>query len=145
MSDSDDKSRLCVSHWKLTQVAVRIRPVSQKEAGREHCSIVARALDSHTVHIIDPADEFNEDVLRKDRNKEKVYAYDHVFDEHCSQIEVFEKTTKTLLDSVIQGYNATVFAYGATGAGKTHVCNLMLTLDHVGHGARSRNYGIDFD
>jgi kinesin family protein 18/19 len=33
---------------------------------------------------------------------------------------VFESTTKDLLDSVLDGYNATVFAYGATGCGKTH-------------------------
>jgi kinesin family protein 18/19 len=93
-------------------VAVRLRPVSQKELANSSCSIVARALDSHTVHIVDPADEFNEDVLRKDRNRDKVYSYDHVFDEDAPQELVFEKTTKTLLDSVIQGFNATVFAYG---------------------------------
>jgi kinesin family protein 18/19 len=93
-------------------VAVRLRPVSQKELAKEHCTIVARALDPHTVHICDPADEFNEDVLRKDRNRDKVYSYDHVFDEDAPQQLVFEKTTKTLLDSVIQGFNATVFAYG---------------------------------
>lgn len=33
---------------------------------------------------------------------------------------MFESTTKDLLDSVLDGYNATVFAYGATGCGKTH-------------------------
>jgi kinesin family protein 18/19 len=33
---------------------------------------------------------------------------------------VYEGTTRNLLDSVLDGYNATVFAYGATGCGKTH-------------------------
>lgn len=33
---------------------------------------------------------------------------------------VFNQTTKFLLDGVVNGYNATVFAYGATGAGKTY-------------------------
>lgn len=33
---------------------------------------------------------------------------------------MYEATTKNLLDSVLDGYNATVFAYGATGCGKTH-------------------------
>ena len=33
---------------------------------------------------------------------------------------MFEKTTKSLLPKVLNGYNATVFAYGATGAGKTY-------------------------
>lgn len=33
---------------------------------------------------------------------------------------MYESTTRSLLDSVLDGYNATVFAYGATGCGKTH-------------------------
>lgn len=36
------------------------------------------------------------------------------------QNEVYSVTTKPLIESVITGYNATVFAYGATGAGKTY-------------------------
>ena len=31
------------------------------------------------------------------------------------QKEVYERTTKDLIESVIDGYNATVFAYGPTG------------------------------
>jgi hypothetical protein len=46
--------------------------------------------------------------------------FDRVFDENTSQSDVYEATTKNLLDSVLDGYNATVFAYGATGCGKTH-------------------------
>lgn len=34
--------------------------------------------------------------------------------------EVFERSVQGLIDGVLQGFNATVFAYGATGAGKTH-------------------------
>jgi hypothetical protein len=45
---------------------------------------------------------------------------DRVFDENTTQQDVYEATTKGLLDSVLEGYNATVFAYGATGCGKTH-------------------------
>lgn len=36
------------------------------------------------------------------------------------QEQVYEGTTKNLAQDVLNGYNATVFAYGATGAGKTH-------------------------
>lgn len=46
--------------------------------------------------------------------------FDRVFDENTTQGEVYEATTRSLLDSVLDGYNATVFAYGATGCGKTH-------------------------
>ena len=31
------------------------------------------------------------------------------------QVEVYEATTRCLIDNVLTGYNATVFAYGPTG------------------------------
>lgn len=52
--------------------------------------------------------------------KEIKFAFDRVFDETCSQQLVYEDTAKTLLPLVLKGINATVFAYGATGCGKTH-------------------------
>ncbi|KIM97879.1 hypothetical protein OIDMADRAFT_168137 [Oidiodendron maius Zn] len=54
------------------------------------------------------------------RVKDQTFAFDRVFDENTTQAEVYEATTRGLLDSVLDGYNATVFAYGATGCGKTH-------------------------
>ena len=33
---------------------------------------------------------------------------------------VFDKSVKFALDGVLEGYNASVFAYGSTGAGKTY-------------------------
>ncbi|KDQ20755.1 hypothetical protein BOTBODRAFT_50820 [Botryobasidium botryosum FD-172 SS1] len=54
------------------------------------------------------------------RYKDQRYTFDRVFDEDARQIDVFEGTTKPLLDGLMDGFNATVFAYGATGCGKTH-------------------------
>jgi kinesin family protein 18/19 len=54
------------------------------------------------------------------RVKDQTFGFDRVFDENITQGDVYEATTKNLLDSVLDGYNATVFAYGATGCGKTH-------------------------
>ncbi|MEE6523170.1 hypothetical protein FKM82_021915 [Ascaphus truei] len=42
------------------------------------------------------------------------------------QEEVYTSTTKNLIEGVISGYNATVFAYGPTGTGKTYT---MLGMD----------------
>lgn len=33
---------------------------------------------------------------------------------------MYAATTRPLVEAVLRGYSATVFAYGATGAGKTH-------------------------
>lgn len=54
------------------------------------------------------------------RVKDVRFGFDRIFDENCTQQEVYECTTRSLLNSVLDGYNATVFAYGATGCGKTH-------------------------
>ncbi|KAK6099468.1 tubulin-dependent ATPase kip3 [Batrachochytrium dendrobatidis] len=54
------------------------------------------------------------------RNKEYRYSFDRVLDEQTSQQQLFEVSSKPLIDYVLDGYNATVFAYGATGCGKTH-------------------------
>ncbi|KAI9672331.1 MAG: kinesin-like protein Klp5 [Caeruleum heppii] len=54
------------------------------------------------------------------RVKDQTFGFDRVFDENTTQGDVYEATTRNLLDSVMDGYNATVFAYGATGCGKTH-------------------------
>lgn len=54
------------------------------------------------------------------RSKDQTFGFDRVFDENTTQGDVYEATTRGLLDSVLDGYNATVFAYGATGCGKTH-------------------------
>ncbi|KAL3425383.1 kinesin family protein [Phlyctema vagabunda] len=54
------------------------------------------------------------------RSKDQTFGFDRVFDDNTTQGDVYEATTRGLLDSVLDGYNATVFAYGATGCGKTH-------------------------
>lgn len=54
------------------------------------------------------------------RVKDMKFGFDRVFDENVTQQEVYEATTRGLLDNILDGFNATVFAYGATGCGKTH-------------------------
>ncbi|KAL8302944.1 hypothetical protein RB597_005386 [Gaeumannomyces tritici] len=68
-----------------------------------------------------PVQKFSRSVVPMGKKvKDQVFAFDRIFDDNVSQTEVYEGTTKPLLDSVLDGYNATVFAYGATGCGKTH-------------------------
>lgn len=57
--------------------------------------------------------------LRRNGGETK-FVFDRLFDETATQEQVYECTTRPLLDSVLDGFNSTVFAYGATGCGKTH-------------------------
>ncbi|XP_052416724.1 kinesin-like protein KIF18A [Carassius gibelio] len=112
------------SHVK---VVVRVRPLNNKEKDGNHKKVV-QVVDNHML-IFDPKEEEvtffrgqrvgNRDVRRR-ANKDLKFVFDSVFREDSSQMEVFENTTKAIVDGVLNGYNCTVFAYGATGAGKTH-------------------------
>ncbi|XP_017682504.1 PREDICTED: kinesin-like protein KIF18A [Lepidothrix coronata] len=109
------------------KVVVRVRPETQKEK-QDNFSRVVHVIDQHVL-VFDPKEEevsfFNgkrlthRDINKRQR-KDLKFMFDAVFDEMSSQLEVFEHTTKTLIDGFLNGYNCTVLAYGATGAGKTH-------------------------
>lgn len=48
------------------------------------------------------------------------FTFDHVYDQHSTQENVYECTAKPAVWSVLEGYNATILAYGQTGTGKTY-------------------------
>ncbi|EGG08420.1 uncharacterized protein MELLADRAFT_47708, partial [Melampsora larici-populina 98AG31] len=52
--------------------------------------------------------------------KDMRFCFDRVFDDRATQEDVYEGSAKELVQGVLDGFNATVFAYGATGCGKTH-------------------------
>uniref|UniRef100_A0A3P8RW44 Kinesin family member 6 n=1 Tax=Amphiprion percula TaxID=161767 RepID=A0A3P8RW44_AMPPE len=54
-------------------------------------------------------------------NKRECYKFrfQKVFDQATKQEEIFEHIAKPVADSVLAGYNGTIFAYGQTGSGKT--------------------------
>ncbi|KAH8298403.1 hypothetical protein KR044_001944, partial [Drosophila immigrans] len=48
------------------------------------------------------------------------FRFDHTFDEHCNNAQVYEHTARPLVRHIFEGGMATCFAYGQTGSGKTH-------------------------
>lgn len=82
---------------------------------------VTEQVDDKMVVLLDPkGGGKKQDVLRKKRTSERQYLFDAAFGGDSTQEEVYNKTTKPLVESVLEGYNACVFAYGATGGGKTY-------------------------
>ncbi|RMJ23811.1 Kinesin family, partial [Aspergillus sp. HF37] len=86
---------------------------------------IVRVLDGRCL-VFDPPEDnpvhkFSKSVVPNGKRvKDQTFAFDRILDQNASQGEVYESTTRSLLDNVLDGYNATVFAYGATGCGKTH-------------------------
>ena len=48
------------------------------------------------------------------------FSFDHVYDQDSSQEEVYNNTARQAVLSVLEGFNATIMAYGQTGTGKTY-------------------------
>ena len=51
--------------------------------------------------------------------RDRLFAFDRVYDQGSRQEDVFRECTGELVDAVFEGYNACVFAYGQTSSGKT--------------------------
>ena len=50
----------------------------------------------------------------------KTFSFDNVFAPDSAQSLIYEQSAFFLVESVLDGYNGTIFAYGQTGCGKTH-------------------------
>lgn len=88
------------------RVICRVRPLSKKEKEQGDTDI-ARASSSMTLDLC------SEDMV----GNQNSFNFDAVFTPG-SQDEIFEDC-KDLVQSAVDGYNVTMFAYGQTGAGKT--------------------------
>ncbi|TYZ61367.1 hypothetical protein PybrP1_005236 [[Pythium] brassicae (nom. inval.)] len=97
---------------ECVRVMVRIRPSSNKEKqdGRQ---IVATAnFERAEVAIVNPAAATSE--------PPKSFTFDAAFGCSSTQQQVYDAAATAIVEAVMEGYNGTIFAYGQTGAGKSH-------------------------
>lgn len=110
------------------KVIVRIRPHNEREL-QDNSRIVIETVDDRML-VFDPKEketpfffrnvpQRGRDMLKK-QNKHLQFIFDRIFDQTSANTDVFEGSTKSLIGNLLDGYNCSVFAYGATGAGKTH-------------------------
>ena len=100
------------------KVFVRIRPLLAKERMSQ-----GSKNNSRIVQVVDEGESSNKlyvSELDYIGRGERSYTFDNIFNESSNNQQVFETTVSPLLDSILEGYNATCFAYGMTGSGKTH-------------------------
>ena len=90
------------------KVVVRLRPMSSSESSNG-CNIVATADEKlGAIEITNPA------TLEKKR-----FTFDAVFPATCPQRHIYDVCAAPIVQSVLEGYNGTVLAYGQTSSGKT--------------------------
>jgi len=104
------------------RVAVRVRPLLPRERAANLCSSVTVEPESKQVIV----------------GNRRAFAFDMAFDVDSTQETVYSQSVAPLLDSCMQGYNATVLAYGQTGSGKTHT----LGTGHEGGAQNCYSEGI---
>ncbi|XP_053551285.1 kinesin-like protein KIF22 [Bombina bombina] len=90
------------------RVAVRLRPYM--ESGDKVQNICVRGLDSHSLEIVNWRNQL----------ETMQYQFDSFYGDKATQREVYIGSVSPILPHLLNGQNASVFAYGPTGAGKTH-------------------------
>ncbi|XP_034690363.1 kinesin-like protein KIN-8B isoform X5 [Vitis riparia] len=99
-------------------VAIKCRPLTEKERLRSRD--IVRVKEDKEVVVLDP--DLTKDYLERiqNRTKEKKYSFDYAFGPDCTNLDVYRRSICSIIAGVVQGLNATVFAYGSTGSGKTY-------------------------
>ena len=122
-------------------VAVRTRPLSKSELEDSNYNTIS-VPDKDKIIVTIPTEYIPDDMsgiylageqIKITKVKEVSYNYDFVFDENTPQNEVYRCTSSNLIKQVVEGFSATILAYGATGSGKTYTmvgkgenCGLMI-------------------
>ncbi|GAV75894.1 Kinesin domain-containing protein/DUF3490 domain-containing protein [Cephalotus follicularis] len=94
-------------------VSVRMRPLNEKEIAQNDVS------DWECIN--DTTILYRNNLSVSERSMyPSAYTFDNVFRVDCSTRKVYEKGAREVVLSVVNGINASVFAYGQTSSGKTY-------------------------
>lgn len=88
-----------------------MRPFNTKEKKEGRGPIIDMTLDLNQISIKNPADLENPNP--------KTFTFDSVYDDKTQQRAFYDESCFDLVESVLEGFNGTIFAYGQTGCGKT--------------------------
>jgi centromeric protein E len=88
------------SHEEAIRVAVRVRPHTAEEETQRPWTVKDNSI---TFSLVTPAVSWK---------------FDHVFDETSSNGDIYTKQAAPIVESVMNGINGTIFAYGQTSSGE---------------------------
>ena len=111
------------------KVYIRIRPplMREKDSSLPFRSIASVSEDKSTISLIeylglefDEASKQRELIDYPNHFLPHPFTFDHIFDMDSTQEEVYQIAAVPAVESLVGGYNSTIFAYGQTGTGKTY-------------------------
>lgn len=82
-------------------------------------SVACHGTDDILKNLVEVTEPYKDRGGLSDRRKKWRFGFDHVFTPQQGQDDVW-KATEPLVQSAIDGYNVTIFAFGQTGSGKTY-------------------------
>eukprot|EP00501_MAST-03F_sp_TOSAG23-6_P001086 GSMAST32.ASY1.ANO1.1129.1 assembled CDS len=86
---------------ECVRVYVRCRPLFGKELSENQ--------ERQSVTLVNPK-----------TNEKKGFTFDGTMPPNIKQDEVYKMAAVSIVQACLEGYNGTIFAYGQTGAGKSH-------------------------
>ncbi|KAI8503019.1 Kinesin-like protein kif3a [Branchiostoma belcheri] len=92
------------------RVVVRCRPMNEKEVREQYKQVVKVDEVTGQVTVTKP---------NSPNEPPKQFTFDTVFGPDSKQVDVYNLVARPIVESVLEGYNGTIFAYGQTGTGKT--------------------------
>ena len=97
---------------ETVKVVVRIRPISAEEERKGNVVAAEAFPDRGLISVKNPK--------ANDSEPPKNFTFDAVFAANVEQKHIYDVCASSVVESVLNGYNGTIFAYGQTGSGKTH-------------------------
>ena len=127
------------------RVAIRVRPPLNRET-EEGIPFRSIAIVSEDHKSISLAEYLGSEFSEIERQRQWIeepnlfqlhrFTFDSIFDMDSLQEDVYNITAKQAVQSVLEGYNSTIFCYGQTGTGKTY------TMEGFTYESKNPNRGI---
>ena len=92
------------------KVVCRFRPLNERERSMNISLCANFDSDGKTVSIVSSSEQ---------TSTPPKFTFDSVFPPDSQQAAVYDVSARPIVESVLEGFNGTVFAYGQTGSGKT--------------------------
>ena len=102
------------------KVCVRLRPLNKREKRGNTIPVVTANTEKGEINVVKGLST---------KATRHGFNFDNVFSEFATQEEVFNQTLLPIVEQVMKGYEATVFAYGQTGTGKTYTMEGDINVD----------------
>ncbi|EAT45888.1 AAEL002877-PA, partial [Aedes aegypti] len=103
------------------KVVVRCRPMNKREQS-SGCKNITQ-IENSTVNLDNPNDA---------SAPQKSFKFDSAYGYAATTENIYSEICYPLIESVLEGYNATIFAYGQTGCGKSHTMQDPNNANNIG-------------